>query len=113
MSNTNTLAFLTLDDIKAQCRIVGNREDGILLRYGLAAERKLLKDIGRTQAEITQAEGCWPDDLTLAALMLCEQWYKYRSPVENVTLSVVPYGYEALYYPYRKATYSSTREEDE
>lgn len=111
---TITLQFLTLADIKKQARIESDftLEDDYLLALGKAAERKLLKDICRTYNEVVDMEdGEWPMDLTLAALLLTTNWYKYREPVENQSLSVVPYGYEELYMPYRKGTYSSVEEE--
>ena len=114
--NTIQLQFLTLADIKAQARIEPSftDEDGYLMRLGKAAERKLFKDIQRTYDEVVAAEGEWPEDLTLAALLLTSQWYVHREPTENQSMSVVPYAYDALYMPYRKGTYSSEEvEEDE
>ena len=113
MANTITLQFLTLEDIKAQVRIDASftDEDTYLLRLGRSAERHLLKDIQRTYAEVVELEGEWPEDLTLAALMLAASWYKHREPDENQSMSVVPYSYEALYMPYRKGTYSSAVED--
>lgn len=104
-----TLKFLSLDTIKAQARIEADfhDEDDYLMALGKAAERKLLKDICRTYDEVVEMEGEWPEDLTLAALLLTSNWYRHREPVENMSISVVPYAYEALYFPYRKGTYSS------
>lgn len=108
------LQFLTLDDIKAQARVETDfhDEDDYLMRLGRAAERKLLKDICRTYEEVVEMEGEWPEDLTQAALLLTTNWYRHREPIENMSISVVPYAYEALYYPYRKGTYSSVEGED-
>lgn len=113
-TNTN-FQFLTLDDIKQQARIEPDftDEDTYLTLLGKAAERKLLKDIQRTYEEVVEIEGEWPDDLTMAALLLTSYWYKYREPVENMSISVVPYSYESLYMPYRKGTYSSEPDEEE
>ena len=110
-----TLKFLTLDAIKEQARVEKDLhyEDEYLKRLGKAAERKLLKDICRTYDEVVEMEGEWPEDLTLAALILTSQWYKHREPSENMAISVVPYAYEGLYMPYRKGTYSSVHEEEE
>ena len=110
---TITLKFLTLAQIKQQARIETefHDEDDYLMALGKAAERKLLKDIYRTYDEVVAMEDEWPEDLTLAALLLTTSWYKYREPVEKQSMSVVPYGYDALYMPYRKGTYSSAEEE--
>ena len=115
MANTITLQFLTLEDIKAQVRIMpdDNFEDNYLLKLGKAAERRLLKDIQRTYDEVVEMEGEWPTDLTMAALMLTASWYKNREPETNQRMSVGPYSaYEGFYMPYRKGTYSSVEEED-
>ena len=112
-NNTITLQFLTLADIKAQARIEPSvtDEDQYLLRLGRAAERHLLKDIQRTYDEVVDMEGEWPEDLTLAALMLTTIWYKHREPAENAQIFMVPYAYDNLYMPYRKGTYSSDEED--
>ena len=111
MSNTITLQFLTLADIKAQARVEHDYEDTYLMKLGKAAERKLLKDIQRTYAEVVEMEGGWPEDLTIAALLLTSHWYQHREPTTNQSMSVVPYSYDALYMPYRKGTYSSVEED--
>ena len=114
MSNTITLQFLTLPDIKAQARIEADftDDDQYLMMLGKAAERRLLKDIQRTYDEVVEMEDEWPIDLTLAALLLTATWYKHREPETNQSMSVVPYtAYEGLYMPYRKGTYSSVEEE--
>lgn len=115
MENTITLEFLTLELIKAQARIEADEhdEDTYLMALGKAAERKLLKDIQRTKAEVEEMEGEWPEDLTLAALLLTSQWYLHREPTVNMSISVVPYAYEALYMPYRKGTYSSVDDDED
>ena len=41
-----------------------------------------------------------PEDIRNAALMLVNVWYKHRVPVENVSLSAVPYTFEYLIKPY-------------
>ena len=110
-----TLQFLSLDDIKAQARIEEDfhDEDEYLMLLGRAAERNLLNSICRTYEEVVAEYGEWPEDLTLAALMLTSHWYNHHEPAESVTMSVVPYTYDLLYMPYRKGTYSSVNEEDE
>jgi hypothetical protein len=107
MSSEITLKFLSLEKIKAQARIESDftEEDDYLMALGKAAERKLLKDICRSYDEVVEMEGEWPEDLTLAALLLTSNWYRHREPTENMSISVVPYAYEALYFPYRKGTY--------
>lgn len=110
-----TLKFLSLEKIKEQARVESDfhDEDDYLLLLGKAAERKLFQDIQRTYDEVVEQEGEWPIDLTLAALLLTSGWYKHREPAENANMYAVPYGYEALYMPYRKGTYSSVKEDSD
>ena len=114
-NSESTFAFLTLDAIKFQCSIEPEETywDTYLTALGKAAERKVFKDTCRTYDEILEMEGEWPSDLTLAALMLCAHWYKNREPETNQSMYSVPYAYEALYYPYRKGTYSSVDDDEE
>jgi hypothetical protein len=115
MSNTITLQFLTLADIKAQARIEADftDDDQYLMMLGKAAERKLLKDIQRSYDEVVELEGEWPMDLTMAALVLTAEWYKHREPETNQSMSTVKYtAYETFYMPYRKGTYSSADDND-
>ena len=113
MANTITLQFLTLEDIKAQTRVESDYtdDDQYLMLLGRAAERKVFNDTQRTYEEIVEIWGKWPEDLTLAALMLVASWYKNRESTTNQSMSVVAYGYEGLYMEYRKGTYSSVEEE--
>lgn len=113
MADTITLQFLTLATIKAQLRIESEytEEDEYLTSLGKVAERKVFKDTCRTYDEIVAMENDeWPIDLTHAALLLVGEWYKHREPDESVQMHDIPYGYEALYMPYRKGTYSSVEE---
>jgi len=114
MANTITLEFLTMDDIKAQARVEPEftDDDDYLKLLGRAAERKVFNDTQRTYDEIVAKWGEWPEDLTLAALMLVSHWYKNRESTTNQSMSVVPYGYEGLYMEYRKGTYSSVEEDE-
>lgn len=109
------MTFLTLEDIKAQARIEpeDTSEDTYLLLLGRAAERKVFNDTQRTYDEIVAKWGVWPEDLTLAALLLVTNWYKNREATTNQSMSVVPYGYEGLYMEYRKGTYSSANADDD
>lgn len=106
------LQFLTLEEIKKQARVEADftEEDDYLFLLGRAAERKLLSDLSRSYEDVVSTEGEWPENLTLAALLLTALWYQHREPITGQSLSVVPYGYEALYMPFRKGTYSSTEE---
>lgn len=98
----STLKWLTLDDIKAQCRIepTFTLEDGLLTRYGCAAENALLNAMRRTLKSIVDEYGSVPDDLVVAGLLLANHLYEHHGPTENVTLSAVPYSLDIYWKPY-------------
>lgn len=107
--STPTLQFLTLADIKAQARIEADytSEDGLLVRYGKAAERKIYSDTGYTYAELLELgdDGNFPEDLVTAGLMLAATWYEYRENIQNLQMYHVDYTYNYLISDYVKHTF--------
>ena len=105
---TNTLKFLTLTNIKAQCRIDGDAEDSILTMYGQAAETTLAGYLGYVDnnnhpdvdAMLADFDNNLPKPLYQAALMLVDVSYQYRNPISNQNMSVVPYTFDLLVKPY-------------
>ena len=97
-----TLKWLTLEEIKAQCRIMPDDtlEDALLMRYGAAAEQALLNACGRTFESIEEEYGEIPNDLYLAGLMLANHLYEHRGPTSNVSISTIPYTLDMFWKPY-------------
>lgn len=97
-----TLKWLELADIKAQCRIMpdNNLEDGLLTRYGAAAEQALLNACERTYESLVEDYGAVPNDLYVAGLMLANHLYEHRGPTANVSLSAIPYTLDMFWKPY-------------
>ena len=97
-----TLKWLTLADIKAQCRIEPNDtlEDTLLTRYGAAAEQALLNACNRTYESLIEQYAEVPSDLYVAGLMLTTHLYEHRGPTSNVSLSVIPYMLDMFWKPY-------------
>jgi hypothetical protein len=106
------LKWLTLDNIKAQCRIMPENtlEDKILTLYGAAAENALLNAMNRTVESLIEDYGEVPDDLHVAGLLLANHLYEHRGPTTNVSLSVVPYALDWLWKPY--AILASNKKEE-
>lgn len=103
------LTFLTLEEIKLQCRINAEDtdEDGLLQMYGVAAEQLICREINRSVFECVDEYGEELDDaqpLKQAMLMLTAQWYKYREESTPDTTNHVPYGVRSLISPYVKLT---------
>lgn len=102
----STLKWLTLADIKAQCRIRPDftLEDPLLTRYGCAAEQALLNACERTYESLIEDYGSVPDDLYVAGLMLANHLYEHRGPTSNVSLSAIPYTLDTFWKPYALLT---------
>lgn len=98
----STLKWLTLNDIKDQCRIERSftLEDRMLTLYGCAAENALLNAMRRTYDDLVEEYGGIPDDLVVAGLLLANHLYEHHGPTENVTLSAVPYSLDIYWKPY-------------
>ncbi len=108
------MRFLTLADIKAQARIDHDYEDALLTRYGNAAERKIFSDTGYTYEQLLARgdDGEFPPELVQAGLMLATEWYKHRTPTENVQMYAVAYSYENLISDYVKHTFDNDDESE-
>lgn len=104
------MKFLTLTDIKAQCRIEEDFtiEDVLLTSYGDSAEETVTQYLGRgvtvddMVASMTEEYGGIPKSVVNAALMLVDTWYQHRSPASPVNISIVPYTFDILIKPYMK-----------
>ena len=108
------MKFLTLQEIKAQCRIEEDftLEDTLLTAYGSASEKALLRVCNRTYDDLLENFGedddegseVVPPDFRVAALMLAKHLYEHRGPTENVSLSMVPYSIDLLIKPFMRLT---------
>lgn len=114
---TYTLRWLSLDDIKDQCRIPHEftEEDNVLKRYGATAENFTLRYLQRTEDELKamndKDQTQVPDDIYSASLLLVEAYYKHRGPTSERDEKLIEYGYDALVAAFRKGTYSSENEQ--
>jgi uncharacterized phage protein (predicted DNA packaging) len=108
------MKFLTLNEIKDQCRIEHDftLEDTLLTAYGNASENALLRICGRSYENLLEEFGeddgnggvkC-PSDFYVASLLLAKHLYEHRGPVEGITLSAVPYSLDLLIKPFMKLT---------
>ena len=102
------MKWLTLEQIKQQVRIEDNFDDenNLLTSYGAAAEETVANLLNRGKtvddmvASLADEYGGTPESITNAALMLVDNWYQHRSPVDVVNMSVVPYSFDLLIKPY-------------
>lgn len=107
------LKWLTLADVKAQCRIEPDNtiEDNLLMRYAAAAEDALLNACNRTFESLEEEYGDVPNDLYVAGLMLANHLYEHRGPTSNMSLSAIPYTLDMYLKPYTILTTQKPKEE--
>ena len=98
------MKWLTLQMIKQQCRIEPDftLEDDLLTGYGTSAENTILNHLNRTYFDLLEQYGAVPQDIINASMMLVDVWYQHRSPIEALSLSIVPYTFDLLIKPYMK-----------
>lgn len=101
MINKKDMKYLTLDYIKAHSRIDYGCEDDIIEQKGCAAEDAILKLLNRSLDDLKDCNGGKvPSAVMEATFELADSLIQHRSPTEQVSLSVVPYGFDLMLKPY-------------
>ena len=100
------MKFLTLEQIKAQCRIEEDftLEDTKLTLYGDSAEQTIFNMCQRPYEDFIETYGAIPQDVVHAALLLVTASYEHNASVSMQNLSMVPYGFDMLIRPYMRLT---------
>ena len=100
------MKFLTLKQIKAQCRIEEDftMEDSKLTLYGESAEQVIFNMCQRPYEDFIETYGTIPQDVIHAALLLVTASYEHNAAVSMQNLSMVPYGFDMLIKPYMRLT---------
>lgn len=100
------MKFLTLEQIKAQCRIEEDftLEDTKLTLYGDSAEQVVFNMCQRPYEDFIETYGAIPQDVVHAALLLVTASYEHNAAVSMQNLSMVPYGFDMLIKPYMRLT---------
>lgn len=94
------MRIITLEEIKAHCRIEEDYEDSMLELYGESAEELVLQLCERTLDDIVETYGGIPANIKHACLMLTAHSANRREPASMSNLYTVPYTLEALIKPY-------------
>lgn len=104
------MKFLTLEQIKAQCRIEEDftLEDSKLTLYGDSAEQVVFNYCRRQYEDFISEYGAIPQDVVHAALLLVTASYEHNAAVSMQNLSMVPYGFDMLVKPYMRLTDGDT-----
>ena len=104
------MKFLTLEQIKAQCRIEEDftLEDPKLTLYGDSAEQVVFNYCRRQYEDFISEYGAIPQDIVHAALLLVTASYEHQAAVSMQNMSMVPYGFDLLIKPYMRLTDGDT-----
>ena len=104
------MKWLTLQKIKAQCRIddINTEEDELLEMYGESAEEAVLNALGRSYEDLFEVYGRVPMPVVHASLMLVDLSYQYRSPIGSQNMYQVPYTFDLLLKPYMRLAGSNS-----
>ena len=105
------MKYLTFDAIKAQLRLDDEQaslEHDLLEDYGTAAEDAILNLTGRSYTDIIETYGEVPRPISIATLMLVDNWYKERSPISPQPMSTVRYAFDVMVKPYMRLATTDT-----
>lgn len=94
------MKYLTIDYIKAHCRIDFDCEDAELELYGQGAEDTILYLCNRTFENLIGTYGEVPASIIHVTLELVCNSYEHRSPASPQNLSAVPYNFDLLVKEY-------------
>lgn len=92
--------IVSIELIKAHCRIDSDIEDVLLELYAESAEETVLNYLNSSIESLYEKFGKIPNAIIQATLMLVEHSYTQRSPVSQTNLYTVPYTFDALVKPY-------------
>ena len=95
------MEYLTVEYIKSHSRIDYDCEDDLIDLYGTAAEQAILNLLNRTLEDLKEANGgLVPATVIEATFMLADNLIRHRSPTEQASLYVVPYGFDLMLKKY-------------
>ena len=97
--------MITINDIRKNCRIDDNSEDGLLMIYLAAAKEAVKQYTNRNWYESAIPENdpdgmLYNDAVDRALLLITAHWYKNREAVSALNASWLPCGVAFLLQPY-------------
>lgn len=110
------MKFLTFNMIKTQLRLddeQAKQEYDLLIEYGEAAEESVLTIIRRSLTDVILTYNGIPQRLVQVALLLVDEWYQHRSPIETASMSAVPYAFDLMLKPMMRLTGYEMMPDDE
>lgn len=110
------MKYITFEEIKGQLRL--NDEEAELERVRLegmamAAEEAVLTIMRRSLLDVILTYNGIPQRLIQVTLLLVDEWYQRRSPVEQGQLSPVPYAFDFMLKPMMRLSGNDILPDDE
>lgn len=110
------MKYLTFEEIKAQLRLDDNQaelERSRLEGMAMAAEEAVLAIIRRSLTDVILTYNGLPQRLVQVTLLLVDEWYQHRSPIDMGTMSTVPYAFDFMLKPMMRLSGDEPLPDDE
>lgn len=110
------MKYLTFEEIKAQLRLDDNQaelERTRLEGMAMAAEEAVLAIIRRSLTDVILTYNGLPQRLVQVTLLLVDEWYQHRSPIDMGTMSTVPYAFDFMLKPMMRLSGDDPLPDDE
>jgi len=110
------MKYLTFEQIKAQLRLDDEQaelERTRLEGMAMAAEEAVLDIIRRSLIDVILTYNGIPQRIIQVTLLLVDEWYQHRSPVEQGQLYPVPYAFDLMLKPMMRLSGDEPLPDDE
>ena len=110
------MKYLTFEQIKAQLRLDDEQAEMERMRLegmAMAAEESVLTIMRRSLLEVILTYNGLPQRLIQITLLLVDEWYQHRSPIEGFGLNAVPYNFDLMLKPMMRLSGSEPLPDDE
>ena len=108
--------YITFEQIKAQLRLDDEQAELEQIRLegmAMAAEEAVLDIMRRSLIDVILTYNGIPQRLIQVTLLLVDEWYQRRSPVEQGQLSPVPYAFDFMLKPMMRLSGDAPLPDDE
>jgi len=110
------MKYITFEQIKQQLRLDDEQaelERTRLEGMAMAAEEAVLAIMRRSLTDVILTYNGIPQRLVQVTLLLVDEWYQHRSPVEQGQLSPVPYAFDFMLKPMMRLSGGEPLPDDE
>lgn len=110
------MKYLTFEQIKQQLRLDDEQAELEQIRLegmAMAAEEAVLAIIRRSLIDVILTYNGIPQRIIQVTLLLVDEWYQHRSPVEQGQLYPVPYAFDLMLKPMMRLSGDEPLPDDE